>query len=910
MLTRSQLLLSSVRWLPKDDSSRMSTPADPSPTAPGGSTTASSPTRIKEIGGFEILNKLGQGGMGAVYKARQKSLDRIVALKVLPPSIAKDAVFIERFQREARASAKLNHPNIVRGIDVGRDAATGLWYFAMEYIDGSTLKKVLDEQKIVTEERALGIIRQIALALEIVNTAGMVHRDIKPDNILLTKEGEAKLADLGLVKQVKTEDASLTQSGQAVGTPFYMAPEQVRGAAAEIDIRTDIYALGGTLFHLVVGAPPYTGLTTAAIMSLHLTDPVPNARKANPGISEACSRLIEKMMQKKREQRVQTPAELLTLIDKASKGEVATGLRPATSIRQYIGAKPTSKYKKLLHSASGVAALVVLMMALKWTGKFERFANTDPRTAPLTTAALSHAETRAAATPNPTTAQAMSAHVAKTGASDVVGSGTAIGPGADGKKPDVLPSVAEHDSTAKPSVAKVKVPESKVAVAPLVAETVPPVPPVDAAKDLKVPGPENDPVKAVAPVAVAPVKKTYMGPEAAVLVAKAVTLANESHFDEAANVFKLPAAKMDQFDEFDREVVTQHAECYAGLPEMKQTILERLKRDPEKVESDRVFLTKRLGGKMAGGDAKNLHIRQGSQLEVSYKWQLLSIQELSNLTEESVGVVPLKTSLALGLYAFDRGEDSIARKILEGPAHASPSARKIMEQIDARDQAAIQKRAQDNAAMAEKLFGDIELALNEMKFPIVLADATVLKTKYADTESVKRRAAEIEAWIEAARCAQSGMAVMPGNVALATKGATVTGPTSNAAGLIDGIVTGYTGGTGFAMGSFPCEWTVTLPKPYLLREIRMLLWDNADRYYRYQIETSVDGNTFNMLADHSKGQYRSWQTISFAPRPVKAIRVKGLYNSANGGFHVVELEAYCIPPEQPAKAKFAKPAAE
>ena len=873
----------------------MSTHADPSPTAPGASTNAA-PTRIKEIGGFEILSKLGQGGMGAVYKARQKSLDRVVALKVLPPSIAKDAVFTERFQREARASAKLNHPNIVRGIDVGKDSATGLWYFAMEYIDGSTLKKILDEQKIVTEERALAIIRQIALALETVNAHGMVHRDVKPDNILLTKDGEAKLADLGLVKQLNNEDGSLTQSGQAVGTPFYMPPEQVRGAAAEIDIRTDIYALGATLYHLVVGAPPYKGLTTAAIMSMHLTDPVPNARKANPDVSEACSRMIEKMMQKKREQRVQTPAELLTLIDKASKGEVATGLRQAASARLHEVAKPASRNRKFLYAASVVAVLVVLAIALKWTGKFERVAKADLKPAPLSNAERPQAETRASTTPNPETAPATSAAVVKTSAGDIFGFGIAVG-----KKPDV----AEPDSILKPSVAKPKVLESTVAAAPQV-DTVSPVPVADAAKDLKAPAPEIDPAKAAVPAAIAPVKKAFMGPDAAVLIAKAVALANESRFEEAADVFKLPAARMEQFDEFDRDVVTQHAEGYAGLPEMKQAILERLKREPEKVESDRVFLTKRLGGKMAGGDAKNLHIRQGSQLEVTYKWQLLSIQELSNLAEESLIKVPIKMSLALGLYAFDRGEDTLARKLLEGSAHASPSARKIMEQIEARDQLAILKRSQENAAMVEKLFGDVEIALNEMKFPTVLAKATVLKTKYSDSDAVKKRAVEIEAWIEAARCAQSGMAMTAGNVALATKGATVTGPTSNAAALIDGIVTGYTGSTGFAIGSFPCEWTVTLAKPYLLREIRMLLWDGENRYYRYQIETSADGTNFSMLADHSKGQPRSWQTISFATRPVKAIRVKGLYNSANGGFHVVELEAYCIPPELPAKPKFAR----
>ena len=876
----------------------MSTQADPSATVPGGSTNPAS-GRIKEIAGFEILGKLGQGGMGAVYKARQKSLDRIVALKILPPSIAKDAVFTERFQREARASAKLNHPNIVQGIDVGKDPVTGLWYFAMEYVDGPTLKKVLKEQKLIPEERALAIIRQIALALEAVNTHGMIHRDIKPDNILLTSRGDGKLADLGLVKQLN-EDASLTQSGQAVGTPYYMAPEQVRGAAAEIDIRTDFYALGGTLYHLVVGKPPYDGQTSAVIMSMHLTDPVPNARKANPEVSEACSRLIEKMMQKKREQRMQTPADLLKLIDKAIKGEATgpqvsvrqatTGPRQAVGTRRVEAVKPPAGNRTLLYAAGGVVFLIALMIAFKGNGKSEPIAKVAPKPEIKPAVESPQPEMKTAAPQTPPKTVVLTP---KSVAPDVV------------KKPDVTPPIEAPASTVESADAKPKVPESTVAVAPI-AE---PAPAVVAAKEVPAPVPESTPAKAIEPAAVVPVKKTAVGPEVAALIAKALAMANESRFAEGAEVFKLPASSLEKFDEFDRDAIALRAEGYAGLVEMKESILERLKRDPEKVESDRV-LSKRLGGKISGGDEKNLTIRQGKQFEVSYKWQSLSIQELSNLVEQSTGEISARSALALGLFAFERADDPLARKLLEAPARTNPLAKKLLDQIEARDEVAILKRSIENAAMAEKLIGDVEIALNELKFPIVLTKASLLKTKYADTDAVKKRIVDIEAWIEAAKLAQSGMALIPGNVALATKGATVTGPTRGPAELIDGIVTGYTGGSGFAMGSFPCEWTVTLAKPYLLREIRLLLWDMEPlRFYRYQLETSADGTTFNMVADHSKGQPKSWQTIPFSPRPVKAIRIKGLYNSANGGFHVVELEAYCIPPE-PAKSKYAKPAAE
>ena len=289
---------------------------------------------LKRVGKFDIVAKIGQGGMGAVFKVRQRSLDRIVALKILPPSVAKNAQFIERFQREARASAKLSHPNIVQGIDVGHDADSGLWYFAMEFVEGASTKDLLKEQKVLPEVRALEIARDVARALECVNAHQMVHRDVKPDNILLTSNGDAKLADLGLAKQL-SEDGSLTQSGQAVGTPHYMAPEQARGEDSEIDIRTDLYALGATLFHLVTGKPPFSGATSASIMAKHLSEEAPQAHKVNPNVSEGCSRLISRLMQKKREQRFQTPAELLVQIERLLNPEPEVGMRvPAGGARK------------------------------------------------------------------------------------------------------------------------------------------------------------------------------------------------------------------------------------------------------------------------------------------------------------------------------------------------------------------------------------------------------------------------------------------------------------------------------------------------------------------------------------------------------------------------------------------------
>ncbi|MCZ7645875.1 MAG: protein kinase [Planctomycetota bacterium] len=278
-------------------------------------------TRIpKTINGFEIVERVGQGAMGAVFKARQVSLDRIVALKVLPPSIAADKTFIERFMREARSSAKLNHSHIVQGIDVGQDPESKLYYFAMEFVDGPTLKEILKDTGKFDELRALEVVRDVAKALEAADKVNIVHRDIKPDNILIAADGTPKLADLGLAKQItddeEEEEAGLTQTGKAVGTPHYMAPEQVRGQGDEIDIRTDLYALGATFFHLVTGQPPFKGETAAVIMAAHLNEKPPLAHRVEKDVSEGTGRLIAKLMEKDKKRRVQTPTELIQQIEK------------------------------------------------------------------------------------------------------------------------------------------------------------------------------------------------------------------------------------------------------------------------------------------------------------------------------------------------------------------------------------------------------------------------------------------------------------------------------------------------------------------------------------------------------------------------------------------------------------------
>ncbi len=204
---------------------------------------------------LEILELLGQGGMGAVYKARQAKLDRLVALKILPPSAGRDPHFAERFLREARALAKLDHPHIVGVHDFG-ETGNGLHYFLMEYVDGVNLRQVLRSGRLPPEQ-ALGLVPQVCEALHYAHEEGVVHRDIKPENILMDKKGRVKIADFGLAKLLDRDGAELrlTATHQAMGTPHYMAPEQIEKPLA-VDHRADIYSLGVVFYEMLTGELP------------------------------------------------------------------------------------------------------------------------------------------------------------------------------------------------------------------------------------------------------------------------------------------------------------------------------------------------------------------------------------------------------------------------------------------------------------------------------------------------------------------------------------------------------------------------------------------------------------------------------------------------------------------------------
>ena len=261
-----------------------------------------------QIPGFQLLERIGQGSMGVVYKARQLSMNRLVAIKVLAPRFAQNLEFIDRFQREARLAAQVASGNIVQAIDVGE--TNGIHYFIMEYVEGVTVQHELERRRIFEEKDALSIGSHIGQALEHAAKRGLVHRDIKPANILLSKEGVAKLADLGLARMTSDIQTIRNETGRSVGTAYYISPEQIRGLD-DVDVRSDMYSLGATLYHMTTGRPPFPGATIAEQLHSHLHDPLVEPHYVNTQLSKGFGELIGYMLAKDRYNRYRTPTDLV-----------------------------------------------------------------------------------------------------------------------------------------------------------------------------------------------------------------------------------------------------------------------------------------------------------------------------------------------------------------------------------------------------------------------------------------------------------------------------------------------------------------------------------------------------------------------------------------------------------------------
>jgi serine/threonine-protein kinase len=262
-----------------------------------------------QLESFVIHHAIGAGGMGAVYLATDTRLERLVALKILPPEQARDAETVQRFYQEGRAAARLDHENIARVYTLGHDQ--GHHYIAFEYIEGITLRQQVAERGRLPASETIEVALQIASALVHASDRGVVHRDIKPSNIIVTPHGTAKLVDMGLARRFERtpHDDGLTQSGMTLGTFDYISPEQARDPR-HVDVRSDLYSLGCTMFQMLTGRPPFPEGTVLQKLLQHQEEPAPDVRTFNPGVPAELSSIVRKLMEKDRERRYQTPQSL------------------------------------------------------------------------------------------------------------------------------------------------------------------------------------------------------------------------------------------------------------------------------------------------------------------------------------------------------------------------------------------------------------------------------------------------------------------------------------------------------------------------------------------------------------------------------------------------------------------------
>jgi serine/threonine protein kinase len=262
---------------------------------------------LQVLGDYELLEKIAEGGMGAVYKARRRGSVELAAIKVLPVHLAKNLVLLKRFEQEYNAASTLNHPNIVRALHFGQEGDAR--YLVMEFVEGESLGRRLGRDGALPEGEAIRIIAQVASGLQKAHKAGLVHRDVKPDNILVTRNGLAKLADLGLVKEVDN-DLNLTRTGRGLGTPHYMAPEQFRDAK-HVDARSDVYSLAATLYVMVTGEVPFKSLGPVEAWTRKVENKLPAPRELVPALSERVDWAIRRAMRGEPTQRPASCAEFI-----------------------------------------------------------------------------------------------------------------------------------------------------------------------------------------------------------------------------------------------------------------------------------------------------------------------------------------------------------------------------------------------------------------------------------------------------------------------------------------------------------------------------------------------------------------------------------------------------------------------
>ena len=265
----------------------------------------------KEISGCEILTKVAEGGMGAVFKARHKALNRIVCVKILSPALANDKKAVTLFLTEARAIAELDHPNIVNVYNVGKEQ--GYYFIVMSFVEGQTLSAMLKKERVLPIGRVLDLFDGVLKGLSVAHEKGIIHRDIKPSNILITPEGRPKIVDFGIAKKVDKEKGS-TKTTELAGTAYFIAPEQALGK--DIDTRSDLYSVGASMYYVLTGHFPYNGKNTIEIIQKHINEPVPDPSKLRTDLPGWLSLAIQKLMSKNPDERFQTAKEVYTYFNK------------------------------------------------------------------------------------------------------------------------------------------------------------------------------------------------------------------------------------------------------------------------------------------------------------------------------------------------------------------------------------------------------------------------------------------------------------------------------------------------------------------------------------------------------------------------------------------------------------------
>ena len=329
-------------------------------TVASGTATFQTPSKGLERGTtfarrFEIIEEIGQGGMGTVYKAYDSKIREVVALKLLKPEIASDLEVIERFRNEIKLARQVSHRHVCRMYDLGEE-----WlsiYISMEYVAGEDLKSFIRRSGHLNEAKAVGLARQIAEGLAEAHRLGVVHRDLKPQNVMIDKDGNAKIMDFGIARSLHTK--GVTGTGVIIGTPEYMAPEQAEGR--DIDHRVDIYALGAILFEMVTGRVPFEGATPLSIVLKHRSEPPADPQTINIQLSPGLSRIILKCLEKSRDNRYQSAAEVLEDLTAVEQGLPVT--RQVTTRTKPITAREITvkfRLKRILVPALIVAALVIV----------------------------------------------------------------------------------------------------------------------------------------------------------------------------------------------------------------------------------------------------------------------------------------------------------------------------------------------------------------------------------------------------------------------------------------------------------------------------------------------------------------------------------------------------------------------